>query len=532
MKLKIFAFLFLLPFLLNAQGRADHSLNGEWTFALDPVKIGENNKWFHPEFPSNGFDKVTVPHSFSVDPRYMFYTGRAWYFKHFNVSKAADQQLFLQFDAVFYRARIWLNGVQVGSHEGGYTPFEVEVTRHLKNENILAVEVDNSWDTTTIPGAKTTVQFENPNAAQLFPWINYGGITRSVHLLARPAVYIENLKIAAVPDLQKGTAKISFSAFLKNSSTSTSKLPVTANIFFQGEKINATFKPGAEEVRAGEKRKIELSSVISANQMKLWNQDEPNLYMVKVSCGPDTMIENFGIRKVEIRGTSLLLNGLPIKMGGCNRPLDYPGFGSMDPQHVLQQDMMLAKNGSMELSRISHYPVSEALLDWADEHGMLIITEAGNWQMTPRQMSDTLMREKFRSQFREMIQRDWNHPSIIAYSVGNEFQSHTEEGKAWVRDMGGYARLLDSSRLITFASMFVFRDVIKKPEDEASQYVDFISANIYGNHLKNLQHIHELYPNKPVYISEFVPVTFPNLDGYRRKFFLPCFIHSALFPAG
>jgi beta-glucuronidase len=134
---------------------------------------------------------------------------------------------------------------------------------------------------------------------------------------------------------------------------------------------------------------------------------------------------------------------------------------------------------------------------------MLLILEAGNWQMTPQQMADPAMRDKFKSQFREMVERDWNHPSVIAWSVGNEYQSNTPEGQAWTKDMIAYARELDPSRLVTFASMFVFRDIIKKPEDEASQYVDFISANIYGNHLKHLQHIHELYPDKPVYVSEF-----------------------------
>jgi beta-glucuronidase len=157
----------------------------------------------------------------------------------------------------------------------------------------------------------------------------------------------------------------------------------------------------------------------------------------------------------------------------------------------------------MELSRISHYPVSPALLDWADRHGLLIIGEAGNWQMTPQQMSDPDMRRKFQAQMREMIERDWNHPSIIAWSVGNEYHSHTKAGKSWTKDMYSYTKSIDPTRLVTFASMFVFRDIIKKPEDEASQYVDFVSANIYGGHLKLLQHVHELYPDKPIYISEF-----------------------------
>lgn len=157
----------------------------------------------------------------------------------------------------------------------------------------------------------------------------------------------------------------------------------------------------------------------------------------------------------------------------------------------------------MELSRINHYPVTEDLLNWADRNGMLIIEEAGNWQMTPKQLSDPLMRAKFESQMREMVERDWNHPSIFAWSVGNEFQSQTKEGKDWVKDMGAFTRRMDSSRFITFASMMVAREQIKTREDEASQYVDFICANMYGNYLKNIQHIHELYPEKAIYLSEF-----------------------------
>src|SRR5437867_4179995 len=118
----------------------------------------------------------------------------------------------------------------------------------------------------------------------------------------------------------------------------------------------------------------------------------------------------------------------------------------MDPMPVLEKDLGLMKEGCMELSRINHYPVSEALLDWADRHGMLIIEEAGNWLMTPRQLSDPLMRRKFESQMREMVERDWSHPSIFAWSVGNEFQSQTQAGKDWVKDMRAFTRSIDSTR--------------------------------------------------------------------------------------
>ena len=495
--------LMIVPVFVFSQGRTTENLGGEWTFAEDPVKIGEQDKWFAAEFPAAAFDKVTVPHCFSVDPRYMFYTGAAWYFKKFSVPALGDQHVFLQFDAVFYRSKIWLNGQLVATHEGGYTPFETDITQQLAPENTLAVEADNSWDTTTIPGAKTTSGFEKPNSSQLYPWINYGGITRPVHLITRPAIFIKNIKVTGNPDLQKGTASVHIVAMVKNASAAPAKPMVNVQVLDNGKKTSLRFKSATALVAPGEEVPVEFESILPAAEVKLWNHDEPNLYTAEVYTGTDTITRNFGIRKFEVRGTQLLLNGEPVKMGGCNRPLDYPGYGSMDPQQVLDEDLALIKNGGMELSRINHYPVSTYMLDWADKHGLLIIEEAGNWQMTPKQMNDTMMRRKFQSQMKEMVERDWNHPSVIAYSVGNEFQSQTEEGKAWVRDMSRFVKSLDNSRLISFASMMVWRDVIKKPEDEASQYVDFVSANIYGDYLKRIQHIHDLYPDKPIYLSEF-----------------------------
>ncbi|MEC5145729.1 glycoside hydrolase family 2 TIM barrel-domain containing protein [Chitinophaga sp. 212800010-3] len=503
MKGKLICLLLGIPCLLFGQRRTDNSLNSEWMFTADPVKVGEKERWHDTSFQVNNFDKVKVPHCFSTDPRYFFYTGTAWYFRQFEAAVSGDNHVFLKFDAVFYKSKIWLNGILIGTHEGGYTPFEFDITHVLKSRNTLAVQVDNSWDTTTIPGAKTEVPYSNASQRQVYPWINYGGITRPVHIITRPPVYISNSKILATPDLSKGTAQVSVKALVGNSSATTATSTVGVSIYRNGAKASIRFKPQQVKVEPGSVVPVELTATLPASEVALWSPDAPALYTAAVTAGKDTVETKFGIRKVEISGTRLLLNGEPIKMGGCNRPLDYPGYGSMDPAEVLEKDLTLIKSGGMELSRISHYPVSSSLLDWADEHGLLIIEEAGNWQMTPKQMDDTLMRNKFRSQMSEMIARDWNHPCVIAYSVGNEFQSQTESGKAWVRDMSSFVKSLDNSRLITFASMLLGREDIRKPTDEASQYVDFVSANIYWGHLKTLQHIHELYPSKPVYVSEF-----------------------------
>ncbi|WP_160290192.1 glycoside hydrolase family 2 protein [Flavihumibacter solisilvae] len=506
---KIFVLFFLVAIFGNSAASQHHDpkakvdLGGNWTFALDPVRVGETQGWYEPGFNSSSFDKVKVPHCFSTDPRYYLYTGSAWYFREFTGSVSGNEHSFLRFDAVFYKAKVWVNGQLAGSHEGGYTPFELDITHLLKSRNTLAIQVDNSWDTTTIPGAKTNVSSASINSQQVYPWINYGGIIRPVYIIKRPAVFVNNVKITADPDLEKGSAVIRIIADVRNSSAETSSRAITAAVFDGDKKINLSWKQVNITVEAGAAKTAAFVGTMAKADVRLWNQDQPHLYKVSVTCGDQTVHYNFGIRKVEVNGVHVLLNGEPLKMGGCNRPLDYPGSGSMETDEVLQTDMQLIKGGSMELSRINHHAASEEMLDWADKNGLLIITEPGNWQLTPKQMSDTMMRRKFQQQMREMTERDWNHPSVIAYSVGNEFPSQTEEGRAWVRDMKDFVKSLDDSRLVTFASMIVFRDFIKAPEEEASQYVDFVSANIYGDHLLHLERIHKLYPGKPIYVSEF-----------------------------
>ena len=481
------------------------SLNGEWSFALDPVDAGVAQEWFKPGLINSKWDKVTVPHCYSTDRRYHYHTGTAWYFKTIPAASLAPEgRAFIRFDAVFYQATVWLNGQLLGTHEGGYTPFEFDVTGLLAADNFIAVRVNNTWSTTTIPGAKTKVSYQSLNYGQLYPWMNYGGITRPVTLITRPALYVDKVKIETAPDLAAKTARLDIRVFVQNrSSQPWNPRALGLTLHRSGKKVPAAVKVTGPEVAPQSDATIQIQADLTKEDVALWSFDSPALYEVEITAGTDIYRTTFGIRTVEVRGTKLLLNGEALSLGGCNRPLDSPGTGSTDPQAILEKDLRMIKSAGMELSRISHYPVSTELLDWADRHGLLIISEAGNWQLTPAQMSDPAIRANYQKQAREMMERDWNHPSVIAYSLGNEYQSQTDEGKAWTRDMYAFTKSVDASRLVTFATNIVMRDSIKKPEDEASQYVDFISANIYGGHLSSLKKIHALYPDKPIYISEF-----------------------------
>jgi beta-glucuronidase len=214
----------------------------------------------------------------------------------------------------------------------------------------------------------------------------------------------------------------------------------------------------------------------------------------------------FGIRRFEVHGEELHLNGRPVRLGGANRPSDDPKFGLIEPVAVVERDLRLMKTAGMELQRINHHAPPPALLDLADRLGMLIVPEAGNWQLQPSQMDDPAIRADFQQQMRELVERDWNHPSVVAWSVGNEYASDTPAGVRWTKDMAAFVRTLDSSRPITFASYRAFRADLARPEDEGSQFVDFVSINSYAAADRLgavLDLVHQRYPGKPIVISEF-----------------------------
>ncbi len=497
----LLAFAFLCALSLPSQKT---SLDGAWKFILDPFNIGEKVGFQLTNVDLNKWEKVTVPHCFNDDEKYKFFTGNTWYTRKFEVGELKqNNNIFVHFEAVFYRSTVYINGELAGKHEGGYTPFELNVTKLLKPNasNVITVKVDNSWDETTLPGAKPLPkQGEQLTYSLFFPWINYGGIIRSVALIERSDSYIKNVKIEAEPDLAKGFATIKVKSFVVNSLVDSKFLPII-NISFKGSPLKMKWKLLETKQISEGITQFTSTATIPAKQVNLWGLNYPNLYNAQVVMAVDTFNANFGIRKLEIKGTKFLLNGEPLFLGGANRVVEYPGEGSKDPMYVLEKDLQLMKEANMLLSRIAHYPVSTQLLDWADKNGMLIITEAGNWQMKESQMASPLMREKYQQQAREMIERDWNHPSIIAYSVGNEYNSLSTEGISWTKDMIDFTRQIDSTRKMTFCTNHVAR--AKTPEEEGSMHVDFVSVNCYGGHERVITKIHELYPNKPVYISEF-----------------------------
>lgn len=476
------------------------SLGGKWLFAMDPLEVGQSKGWYREDFPKDRWDEVDVPHCFSVDPRYQYYTGTVWYKRAFPWQIRSAERVILHFDAVYYAAAVWVNDQKVGAHEGGYTPFEIDITAYLKNgNNTIAISVNNNtWKTGTVPGAKDYGMPGNP----FMGWMNYGGITRPVYLTVEPDTYIDNVKVEAVPDLKKGNALIRVVSFLKHKPGQAASDPPLLSVRFHNKLLKLKWEKPLRLSDSNELSVWEAQAVMDARDMHLWDIDAPNLYELEAVYRTDTLATTFGIRKIEVKNAQLLLNGHPVRAAGANRVIDYPGLGSLEPDSLVEKDFRMMKEAGMIFQRMTHYTPDEYFYKLADQYGMLIIAEAGNWQLTPDQMDNDTIRNRYRHQLVEMMQRDWNHPSVIAYSVGNEYLSDQPSGKRWTRDMIAFGRRQDSSRLFTFVSKQLNK-LPEKASDEASMYCDFVCTNTYGNHKKVLEHIHQLYPEKPVLLSEW-----------------------------
>jgi beta-glucuronidase len=448
---------------------------------------------------------VTVPHSWPASEQYRRYIGTAIYEHDFDAPATKPSQIVrLHFDAVYEHASVWLNGRHLGTHDGGYTPFEFEVTSTLKpGSNHLLVEVNNTPTIDSIPalatsngpGSRNYPPYGTAAGEGIVGWMPYGGIVRPVSLLISDAIYLRDMKIDAKPDLAHHTAQITVRARLHNSGSSTATVALHGTI----AGLRVSF-PGVRAAAGSDAETVWSGTLADAH---LWSVRDPFLYDAAIETAGDELHAQFGVREVRVQGTELLLNGKPVHLFGANRVSEDAAEGLRESDAIVERDMhdMLACN--MRMMRIAHYPQAQALLDFADRHGILIIPEAGNWNMSAWQMADPGIRAAWKQQMRAMMEQDWNHPSVIAWSVGNEYESFTRDGIDWTRDMRAYALSLDPTRLITFASRFTGDPSVKTGADEASQYSDFVSVNIYGNYARSFDHVHDLYPTKPVFVTEF-----------------------------
>ena len=472
-----------------------------WLFRTDPSQVGEAAGWAK-NIPADT-RSVSVPHTWNIG-EYHDYLGVAWYFRRFALPAGpAGRHVELHFGATFYKARVWLNGVELGSHEGGFTEYSFEVSSQLRDDNLLVVRIDNRPGAETIPGygARGT-----PEA--WYDWWAYGGIVRDVWLTETGPVWIRRQSIRSDPTAER--AVISDHIFLQGDrGLSDTRLRVTAY-----DRDNKAVANVTEPLRllAGP---ADIVVSLAVSKPRLWRIDHPDLYRMDAEVLDvhgkllDVQSETFGLRTVKILDRHLVLNGERVRLTGLARHEDSPWEGLAETRGTMRRDFDDMKALHATLTRPVHYPQNPYILDYADRHGILLIPEIPVWQFDEVQLSNPKVQALARQQMQEMIEQAGNHPSIFAWSVANESATGTPGGIEYFRMMRDFIRNIDPGRYVSYADDNLAK--LESAEQSAANDADFLMMNQYFGTwhgpasalVPALERVDKLFPNKMAIVSEF-----------------------------
>jgi beta-galactosidase/beta-glucuronidase len=405
------------------------NLNGEWRFAFDDEDAGLSEHWQRVASGDVGSDtapfdrSITVPFCFQSKLSGIGETAFhdvVWYARTFEFMPAGDERLLLHFGAVDYRAAVWVNGVQVASHEGGHTPFSADVTNALADEgrvNVLVVRAEDPSGDVTIPRGK---QYWKEESEGIF-YTRTTGIWQTVWLEPVNRRRIE--KLCLTPDVD--AASIDLDVDIEGVEPGMS---LRVSITFEGE-------PVLEDIIGLSSSQVERSMPLLRRGAApetphlsewpspvLWSPEDPNLYDLRLELLDeagrvlDTVETYFGMRKIEVKDGKVLLNGRPYYQRLVLDQGYFPdGILTAPTDDDLRRDVELAKDMGFNGARKHQKVEDPRWLYWADTLGLLVWGEMANaYQYSPDYV------RRMTAEWQEAIGRDHNHPCIVAWVPMNE----------------------------------------------------------------------------------------------------------------
>ena len=445
--------------------RQTFELSGFWEIRFDPEDVGDESNW------SSGFSggrPIAVPASWNDQFDDMRdYLGVAWYQARFELpGRPEPRKQVLRFGSVNYLADVWLNGTWLGKHEGGHLPFEFDVTRFLHEEdNLVVVRVDGSLSPDRVPPGNVPLdpvdrfaELNYPDGS--FDFFPYCGIHRPVILSSLDPRGISDLTIETDIDGNTGLVNVRIQRYEDS--------PVRARITLQGS---------GEPLYTETEVAAEAEADFRVPQADFWAPGSPNLYTLTVELESngqrfDRYTLPVGIRTVRIEGDQLVINGKPVYLKGFGRHEDFPVVGRGILPALIVKDYALMQWVGANSFRTTHYPYSEQMMDLADRLGFLVIDETPAVGLFFAEQGLEHRLQLCRQYTQEMILRDKNHPSVIAWSLANEPHSRHPAAKAFFRDLYDLARSLDHNRPVTLVT-YVGVD------EQAFEFVDFLCLNRY-----------------------------------------------------
>ncbi len=457
-------------------------LDGMWEMQLDPEAKGKQENW------SNGLPNplsIPVPASFNdffTDKYTREYAGDLWYETDvFVPEEYKGMELDLRFAAATHRATVFVNGVEICSHEGGFLPFLARFTEVAKyNEyNKVVVLLNNELSETSLPAGKTITLSNGVKMCKpYFDFYNYAGLQRSVHLLATPKTSIHDFSV--IHHIDGANAKVDYKIVAVNADQCTAKITV--------------YDEDCKEVATVEG----LEGTIEIQNARLWKVLDAYLYKFVITLEQngnvvDEYEQEIGIRTVEVKGTEILINGSPVYLKGFGKHEDSDVVGRGFNIGMMKRDFELMKWIGANSFRTSHYPYSEEIYQMADREGFLVIDEvaavgfmeslmnfmdASSGKVTPFFDKETVpqLLENHLNALEELITRDKNYACVVAWSLLNEPDTLAESSVPYFKQVFEKAHELDpQKRPRTFALL-----MSSTPSKcKCYQFSDIISLNRY-----------------------------------------------------
>ncbi|MES1200871.1 MAG: glycoside hydrolase family 2 TIM barrel-domain containing protein [Pseudomonadota bacterium] len=434
-------------------GRSRANFNADWRFKLGPSEGAQG-----PSFDDAGWEQVGLPHSFST-PYFRapaFYTGDGWYRKTFTLAAiGSERRLSLEFEGAFQDAIVYVNGIEVAHHRGGYTGFPVDITEAIRpGRNVVAVKVNNEWNATLAPRA----------GEHVFS----GGLYRDVWLVSTDAIHVPwtGARITT-SDLSAASGKVAVDTEVRNDGAAAVDVIVQTSIVDHSGRVVATLPARQINVAPGG---LVVASQLSAPILRpaLWTPETPALYRAVTSLQVDGREHDrfeteFGFRWIEwTADRGFFLNGVHRYFRGANVHQDQAGWGDAVTNGAIERDVRMIKDAGFDFIRGSHYPHDPHFAETTDRLGMLFLSEAPFWGTAsfhnpwgapayPTNSADwPAFDANVKQQLGEMIRINRNHPSIVAWGMDNEvfFTTHETlpEVRRLLREMVALSHELDPTR--------------------------------------------------------------------------------------
>jgi beta-glucuronidase len=501
-------------------------ITGLWRFALDPSGEGRAARWFAG--PLADAREMAVPASFNdiaADATVRDYFGDVWYQTTVRVPHGWDgRRVVLYFESATHRATVWVNDAEVVSHEGGYTPFEADVTDHVRagDEARVTVVVNNTLSFQSIPPG---VIEDTPAGKRQRYWhdfFNYAGIHRTVWLYTTGPTYLTDVTV--VTRLDGGTGIIEYA-------TGASSGDAAVRVILRDA--------AGRQVTDGSG----ASGTLTVDGVHRWAPGDGYLYdlEVRLADAAGALLDSYhcsvGVRTVAVSGNRFLINGEPFYFTGFGKHEDLAVIGKGHNDAFMVHDFELLKWIGANSFRTSHYPYSEDVLDYADRQGIVLIDETaavginmglgggifggqGYTTFSPDTINDDT-REVHAQAIRELVTRDKNHPSVVLWSIANEPESDTEGAEEYFRPLFELTRQLDPSRPVGFVNVML----APYGKCRVSQFGDVLMLNRYYGWYVNTGDLpaaelaweEELRgwasEGKPIIITEYGADTYPGLHA-------------------